>query len=59
MKTTTLTPQRKALVLARHRRQIQATYYNYVAIRQAYCQGMVTLQELAHALALIQNEVES
>ena len=54
MKTTTLTLDREA-----HRRQIQATYYHYVTIRQAYCHGRATLQELAHALALVQVEVES
>ena len=32
---------------------------NYVTTRRAYCDGRATVQQLAHALALVQNEVES
>ena len=44
MKTLTLTQRRKDLAKA---------WKNYVIIRRAYCEGKTTLQELAHALALV------
>ena len=44
MKTLTLTQRRKDLAKA---------WKNYVTIRRAYCEGKATLQELAHALALM------
>ena len=44
MKTLTLTQRREILAKA---------WNNYVAIRRAYCNRKATVQQLAHALALV------
>ena len=44
MKTLTLTQRREILAKA---------WKNYVTIRRAYCNRKATVQQLAHALALV------
>ena len=44
MKTLTLTQRRAILIKA---------WKNYVTIRRAYCNRKATVQQLAHALALV------
>lgn len=51
MKTQTLTQRRKAL--ARTRRNVRQAWNSYVVTRYAYCAGKATIQELAHALAVV------
>ena len=44
MKTLTLTQRREILAKA---------WRNYVTTRRAYCNGRATVQQLAHALAIV------